>query len=180
MTTLRKILVLASVLAPQTVLAQEYGPTARLEMWRHERLQKTVDDAKLSPFTTDGCSGGMSAAWKTVASLFPDFEDVHDRTPPWEGCCVTHDQAYHAGGAEPSSEAGFLARLKADEALRVCVAGSVSGKSEELQAEYNLTDQQVIWGFETVADAMFDAVRIGGAPCSGLPWRWGYGRPQCW
>lgn len=40
------------------------------------------------PFTTDGCSGGMSATWRRVFR----------RPPPWEGCCTRHDVAYWAGG----------------------------------------------------------------------------------
>ncbi|MDP6343566.1 MAG: hypothetical protein QF578_19175 [Alphaproteobacteria bacterium] len=41
------------------------------------------------PFTTDGCSGGMSWAWRTFLR----------RPPPWEGECVTHDRAYWQGGS---------------------------------------------------------------------------------
>ena len=29
------------------------------------------------------------------------------------------------------------------------------------------------------ADMMYRAVRIGGGPCTGLPWRWGNGWPGC-
>ena len=29
------------------------------------------------------------------------------------------------------------------------------------------------------AELMYSAVRIGGIPCSALPWRWGYGWPEC-
>jgi hypothetical protein len=41
------------------------------------------------PFTTDGCSGGMTWAWRVIAR----------RDPPWEGACVKHDRAYWAGGS---------------------------------------------------------------------------------
>lgn len=40
------------------------------------------------PFTTDGCSGGMSWLWRKIAR----------RAPPWEGACVEHDRAYWQGG----------------------------------------------------------------------------------
>lgn len=40
------------------------------------------------PFTTDGCSGGMTALWRLVFR----------RDPPWNDLCVQHDQAYWAGG----------------------------------------------------------------------------------
>ena len=33
--------------------------------------------------------------------------------------------------------------------------------------------------YEVIGDLMYRAVRIGGIPCSGLPWRWGYGWPEC-
>ena len=43
---------------------------------------------------------------------------AHEGVPPWEGCCVTHDRAYHAGGADPDPEASYAARIAADEELR--------------------------------------------------------------
>jgi hypothetical protein len=42
----------------------------------------------LKPFTTDGCSGGMSWIYKKIFR----------KPPPWEDDCVKHDRAYHAGG----------------------------------------------------------------------------------
>lgn len=39
-------------------------------------------------FQTDGCSGGMSWAWKKFLR----------QAPPWEQCCVKHDLAYWRGG----------------------------------------------------------------------------------
>lgn len=41
------------------------------------------------PFTTDGCSGGMSLLWQFVSH----------KPPPWEGDCVKHDRSYHEGGS---------------------------------------------------------------------------------
>lgn len=43
---------------------------------------------QLKPFTTDGCSGGMSWAWK---KLF-------NKPTPWECSCVIHDLQYWIGG----------------------------------------------------------------------------------
>ena len=40
------------------------------------------------PFTTDGCSGGMSWFWRTVLR----------RPLPWEGACESHDRTYWKGG----------------------------------------------------------------------------------
>lgn len=53
------------------------------------------------PFATDGCSGGMSWAWRTFAG----------KPPPWEGACIHHDRAYWMGG-NPAR------RLRADRELR--------------------------------------------------------------
>ena len=33
--------------------------------------------------------------------------------------------------------------------------------------------------FTVLADAIYTSVRLGGSPCSGLLWRWGYGLPSC-
>lgn len=41
------------------------------------------------PFTTDGCSAGMSAGWKLLFG----------QLPPWQGHCVAHDRLYWAGGS---------------------------------------------------------------------------------
>ncbi|MDP2377806.1 hypothetical protein [Reyranella sp.] len=40
------------------------------------------------PFTTDGCSGGMTVLWRWLRR----------RDPPWNALCVDHDRAYWAGG----------------------------------------------------------------------------------
>lgn len=96
-----------------------------------------------SPFTTDGCSGGMSALWRLACRLGAVAESV----PPWEGDCVAHDRAYHAGG-------GASERVKADAAL----AAAVAAKGHPLLARF-----------------MFVGVGIGGHPWLPLPWRWGYG-----
>jgi hypothetical protein len=33
--------------------------------------------------------------------------------------------------------------------------------------------------YPLAAELMYRVVRVGGMPCSGLPWRWGYGSPPC-
>ena len=55
-------------------------------------------------FMSDGCSGGMSLAWR-----------ITFRAPPaWEHCCVVHDFAYWRGGTADD-------RLAADDQLWSCV-----------------------------------------------------------
>jgi hypothetical protein len=60
----------------------------------------------IRPFTTDGCSGGMTAGWRLLFR----------RDPPWNDLCVAHDRAYWAGGTVAD-------RRKAD---RVLLAGVVT------------------------------------------------------
>lgn len=134
---------------------------------------------RAAPFVTDGCSGGLSSAWLAIAHLLPSFAETHAERPPWEACCVTHDRAYHAAGGARTAEASHRARLDADEALRTCVRDTGMLRTPQLIESYQLTEAQVTAAYALIADAMFNAVRLGGGPCSGLPWRWGYGYPGC-
>jgi hypothetical protein len=114
-----------------------------------------------------------------VADLFPDFAEAHDGRPPWEDCCVAHDRRYHdAGGATEPSQS-YDARLAADETLRACVVAGAAGRLPALADRYDVSDDQVRAAYSAIGDAMFNAVRFGGGPCTGLPWRWGYGYPGC-
>ncbi|MCP4820120.1 MAG: hypothetical protein GY883_13080 [Shimia sp.] len=162
--------------------AQDMGPIAQIELWRHSRLtaMRTSEGTVLAPFTTDGCSGGMSSVWRAVAQVFPKFREVQGEVPPWEGCCVIHDEAYHLGGQDTSPLASYQARLVSDEQLRSCVRAVARVDGPALRDRYGEPQETIEAAFDFIADGMFEAVRLGGAPCSGLPWRWGYGWPQCW
>jgi hypothetical protein len=149
-------------------LAEEptgWRPDVLLEQTGHAALARARQGAALAPFETDGCSGGLSAMWRLVADSAPAFAAAWGVHPPWEPCCVAHDRLYHAGGSGDPS-AGYAERLAADEALQACVAADLAG-----------TDLGAAAG--AIAETMFLAVRAGGAPCSGLPWRWGFGWPAC-
>lgn len=153
-----------------------------LEVWRHEPLRRVKADlsATLAPFTTDGCSGGLSAGWEYLAFHLPDLAAKHGDVPPWESCCVEHDRAYHTGGRrEATAEESFEARKHADLTLESCVVAVGREREPQLQSEYGLSQQQAADLYAAVAAVMYRAVRLGGVPCSGLPWRWGYGWPQC-
>jgi hypothetical protein len=153
-----------------------------LELARHERLvrQKRDPSSSLSAFTSDGCSGGLSAAWDAFASWVGGFRQVHGTLPPWEHCCVEHDRLYHAAGPRDATpRQGFDARRAADLELRRCVLATGTARTPELAAEYGLTEAQVAGLYRAIADLMYRSVRLGGTPCSGLPWRWGYGWPRC-
>lgn len=175
---------LALWLLPHAAIAQD-GTLETLqrnvERPGHRGLMTVIADPEttLAPFVTDGCSGGLSATWKVVADLFPDFEDAHNREPPWQACCLAHDRLYHGAGGATAPEASFDARLSADEALRVCVVANGKERIPDLANLYDVSAEQVRLAYGAIGDAMFNAVRFGGAPCSGLPWRWGYGYPGC-
>lgn len=150
-----------------------------VEMPAHRALIAQRDKAELTPFETDGCSGGLSASWRWVADTFPQIGELYEAQPPWEGCCVTHDRAYHNAGGALRAEDSYAARLSADETLRACVESHGVRHAKEYARRYDMTPEQVRSVHSLTADAMFGAVRFGGGPCSGLPWRWGFGYPGC-
>jgi hypothetical protein len=154
----------------------------QLELRYHTQFlaKKNEAGSVLSEFTSDGCSGGLSVGWQYISGKIKKFQSVHGTLPPWEECCVIHDKAYHAGGAlQDSSSDSFEKRKQADIALRNCVLDIGTKRSSELTAEYDITETELRYIYEKIADMMYRAVRVGGIPCSTLPWRWGYGWPQC-
>jgi hypothetical protein len=151
----------------------------RLELPAHQRLMRLIETpgTSLAPFATDGCSGGMSAAWSLTDRLFPNLET--GPSPPWESCCITHDRAYHDAGVARTADESYDARLAADTGLRSCVLEFGLANLDKLAVRYATSEEEIRQGYEVLSSAMFDAVRLGGAPCSGLSWRWGYGYPNC-
>lgn len=167
-----------------SALAQDWGVESiqrAAETPAHEILMALVTrpETTLAPFETDGCSGGLSQAWQAMSSTFPAFAAAHQSKPPWEECCVTHDRAYHNAGGALEATLSFDARLEADIALKACVAGSAADRVTALSEMYDLSTDQIEGAYQGIAETMFLAVRLGGAPCTGLPWRWGYGYPPC-
>ena len=152
-----------------------------VEMPAHRALLRdlTEDPTIPLPFTTDGCSGGMSSMWQVAADTMPDLADVLGQHPPWEECCVIHDRAYHNIAGAMTPQDSFDARLTADLELRSCVIGSADLHADRLADYYDLSTDFVRAGFEQMAKAMFTSVRLGGGPCTALPWRWGFGYPNC-
>ncbi|MDK3072255.1 hypothetical protein QO034_03955 [Sedimentitalea sp. JM2-8] len=157
------------------------GLTRQIELRAHEALMARIaeTDTGLSPFVTDGCSGGLSDIWKLVSGQFPDFAAAHNDLPPWEDCCVAHDRVYHDAGKATSAADSYAARLLADEELRLCVIRTGGTRKDDVAAYYDVDPARVMNAYQVIADAMKLAVRFGGAPCSGLSWRWGYGYPDC-
>ena len=154
----------------------------RLEMGRHEQFaaRKKQPESVLMEFTTDGCSGGLSVGWQYLAGKNEYFKITHSEHPPWELCCIEHDQLYHTGGFRDSTAVmSFDARKEADLALRDCVVETGVQRTPELSVEYNVSPKEIAILYTAISDLMYRAVRLGGMPCTGLPWRWGYGWPEC-
>lgn len=150
-----------------------------VEMPAHRALMQVRDDAPLTRFETDGCSGGLSSSWRMVADLFPSFGALYEEHPPWEYCCVTHDRAYHNAGEAVTAEQSYAARLTADDALRTCVQAHGETHAQDYAERYDMTPDQIRTVHKITGEAMYTAVRFGGGPCSGLPWRWGFGYSGC-
>lgn len=174
------LLTLALTSLPFPAAPQDLGVQYRLERPAHEALRdiRTALDAQLSPFETDGCSGGLSDAWRMTANTFPAFSEVHEEKPPWEACCVVHDRAYHSGGTDPAPEKSYSERLTADEALEACVVAEGDKRAED--GFYDADPDTVRSAYTSVARLMYLSVRVGGGPCTGLSWRWGFGYDPCW
>lgn len=169
----------ASIYAQDLSVADNLQRT--FEMPAHRSLVSVISDAEttLAPFESDGCSGGMSWSWRVVADAFPNFKDAQGQQPPWEECCVTHDRAYHDANGKTDASESFAARLEADRKLQQCVADPSESDVEAMVSRYDVSPERVRFAYGLIADSMFNAVRFGGGPCSGLPWRWGFGYPGC-
>lgn len=180
MKALRFLFSAGLICLPVVAMSQDRGMQYRLELPAHKVLRgvREAPDAVLAPFQTDGCSGGLSDSWRLIANTFPDFAEAHEETPPWEACCVTHDHAYHTGGVDPKPEQSYSARLAADIALEGCVISE--GKTRADDGFYDADPEDVRKAYVGVARLMYLSVRVGGGPCTGLPWRWGFGYDQCW
>jgi hypothetical protein len=137
-------------------------------------------DQLLVAFTTDGCSGGLSIGWEYLAEQVDGIREFHGMRPPWEDCCIAHDRRYHTGAAiDATTEESFVARKQADLALLDCVVETGNTRTAEFSREYDVSPETVHILYATIAELMDRAVRIRGIPCSDLPWRWGYGWPEC-
>ena len=182
---MRAAVLTIALMVPQIALSQDDSAMLKvqrsLEMPAHRTLQSVISapDTKLSAFETDGCSGGMSWSWRAVADLFPDFEAAQGARPPWEQCCVIHDRAYHNAAGATTAAQSFEARLSADQALQACVVEQGEAQVKDLALRYEVSEDNIRLAYDMIATSMFNAVRFGGGPCSGLPWRWGFGYPGC-
>ena len=154
----------------------------QLEIGRHEQLVSLKSDpaSTLTDFTTDGCSGGLTIGWEYLAGRIASFQEQHGTQPAWEECCIAHDRRYYTGGTGTvAASESFRLRREADLELQTCIMETGAQRAPVLSQEYGLSVDHVEELYDVVAELMYRAVRIGGVPCSGLPWRWGYGWPEC-
>lgn len=94
------VMFLMAMVAPAFAKEDTEAPTPsrnleyKLEIGQHERLIKTRNSVGvgLAPFVSDGCSGGLSLGWALVSKEFPIVAQYHGDKPPWESCCLAHDQ----------------------------------------------------------------------------------------
>jgi len=163
-------------------------PTTGLAAWAsdlsqwHERFLmdllanvQTGGEQQLKPFSTDGCSGGLSVGWKYLGKHFSSFAKKYGKTPPWEHCCVVHDRVYWRGEVLN----GYQLRKQADQSLRQCVLQHGLDNSMQYAAQTGKTQHDIEEFFRHIANLMYTSVRVGGRPCSVFQWRWGYGWPLC-
>jgi hypothetical protein len=145
------------------------------EELRLQQLKTIQSKSTITSFTTDGCSGGQSFNWQLLSKTIPGFEKEFGEKPPWEDCCVAHDKVYWQG----STVDGYIKRQHADEGLKQCVIDTGTQLAPQLSVKYSVSKEAIHQAFSTTAELMYQAVRLGGQPCSLLPWRWGYGWPNC-
>ena len=154
----------------------------QLEIDKHQQLLSSIanSDIAINEFTTDGCSGGLTIGWQKLGQQFPVLALQHGDIPPWQTCCIIHDQKYHGGSVLFSSvDDSFNARKQADLELKQCVLNTGLERMSYLRKTYDLTENKVSAGYQLISELMYLAVRLGGVPCSNHPWRWGYGWPLC-
>jgi hypothetical protein len=166
------LLVVILVIANADSEAEENNENQRME-----RLAGVQADPaeRLAEFTTDGCSGGLTSGWLSLAKLVPAFNALFGERPFWEQCCVEHDYAYWRG----ETVDGYAKRMHADVQLRRCVSYTGRAMSEGLSVKLDAPPEDIVKAFDIAAELMYDAVRAGGKPCTDYSWRWGYGWSLC-
>jgi hypothetical protein len=140
------------------------------------QLNEIKEEMQLNEFETDGCSGNISESWTTAINKLSEFSDEladkysDQKNIPFEYACVEHDKKYHAG------EGGYVGRLEADNELRSDIInyGIINWK-EVTETTPLGTKEEVVFIFEKIAEVVYRGVRIGGAPCTGQPYAWGFG-----
>jgi len=172
--TLLLLAMLPAGLAAQNLL-DEVAEALEREQMQRLAAQQRRPGVIIGRFLSDGCSGGMSQLWGDLADRLPGFADYAGQRPPWEHCCVAHDRDYWRG----ETRDGYAERARSDARLRACVRQTGALRGAEIAQRLGLPRQDVVEMIDLAADLMYQAVRLGGGPCTGLAWRWGHGWPEC-
>lgn len=146
------------------------------ERTQMKKLEEIKQQHTLSTFVSDGCSGTVSQGWRIaiqeLSKLSIEIEDRYKDAQyiPFEDACVAHDRSYHIG------EGGYVARLQADNLLRDGILSYGIENTEEIKARVGLgSDEEALFLYEMIAETVYRGVRLGGAPCTGTPYAWGFG-----
>ncbi len=177
MLRVRKLVMLICLACCASVVqAADFDAYRRLfEEVQMERLAELQSNAEIRAFSTDGCSAGLSEGWRLLARSLPVFSRKFGDRPPYEVCCVAHDRSYWQG----QTTQGYQRRREADELLRQCVMDTGMRIKAEVASEFSLSEATIENNFRIISELMYQAVRVGGLPCSYMPWRWGYGWAHC-
>lgn len=150
--------------------------TPQIEETNMQRLELTMQQYQLAPFTTDGCSAGISDSWNTAVAQFSQLSDTFAtnyadlENIPFESACIEHDRLYHSGIG------GYAGRLVADNQLRNDILSYGIANVSTVQAATGLeTAAQAMSLFDLVAEVVYRGVRAGGSPCTEETYAWGYG-----
>jgi len=150
-----------------------------VEKKQMQALALTKQQYPLDTFKSDGCSGNISTGWRKaiteLSNLSPSVADNYSnmQTIPFESACIAHDQVYHEG------DGGYVARLEADNALRAAIINYAIEHTAEIQSRTGIQlPEEVIFLYEIIAETVYRGVRLGGAPCTGMPYAWGFGYNQ--
>lgn len=172
-------IVLIATLVPASLAADNPLDAAFVALERQQMLQLSAQQQRpgilIDAFRSDGCSGGMSQSWSYLSNLLPLFAEYAGAEPPWEHCCVAHDRDYWQG----ETKNGFEERHQSDARLRACVRDTGEQGGAEIAQTLSLPQQEVVEMINLTSELMYQAVRLGGGPCTGLAWRWGHGWPEC-
>jgi hypothetical protein len=170
------LLLLLGIVAIYLVFFRTLTLNPATEARAMERLEQAKQTATLQPFVSDGCSANVSKNWQIVVQEISDhsesFASTYNemQTIPFQPACIKHDRAYHNGVG------GYIGRLEADNQLRSDIIAYGIANTESIRSRTNLnTDEEAIFLYELMAEAVYRSVRLGGAPCTGEPYAWGFG-----
>jgi len=141
-----------------------------------KQLAEAKEHYPIDAFISDGCSGSASRGWSVaveeLSKISSEFGGLYadTKTIPFEYACITHDKSYHTG------EGGYAGRLLADHTLRSDIISYGIANTKKIKERTGLrTDEEAMFLYEVVAETVYRAVRLGGTPCTGTPYAWGFG-----